>query len=271
MTHLRALFQACFAASIVLIGSSAQSHEFWIDPIDPTVEVGTLIKADIRVGEMMKGSGLIYNPKSFTDLAAITPDGILKIPGRLGDRPALNIPTETEGLYVIAYMTTANRLKYKDLKKFETFAQTHGQDFAIETHKDRGLPDADFTEAYFRCAKALVKVGSGIGEDQTVGFPFELTALNNPYTDDGSIRFVLTYKGEPKADHQVDVFHKTYEDPNAVMTSYQTDEKGEVSIPRETGDFLVNAVVLEVPKPSISEKLNAVWVSLWASTTYTIE
>jgi len=233
--------------------------------------VGAQIDANIRVGEMMKGSGLIYNPKSFTNLAAVSPDEVLEITGRLGDRPALSLKSKTDGLHIIAYMTTANKLKYKEFEKFAKFANTHGQSFAIEAHKARGLPDADFTEAYFRCAKALIKVGTGAGEDRQVGFPFELTALNNPYTEDGDMRFLLTYNGQPKPDHQIDVFHKTYADPNATLVSYQTNDAGEVTIPRKPGDFLVNAVLLEEPKPSIAEKLDAVWVSLWASTTYSVE
>ncbi len=271
MTHLSRLVQVCFAAMLGLTALPAKAHEFWIDPINPFLNVGEQIDANIRVGEMMKGSGLIYNPKSFTNLAAISPDEVLEITGRLGDRPALSLTTKSDGLHVLAYMTTANKLKYKEFDKFATFAKTHGQAFAIDEHKDLGLPETDFTEAYFRCAKALLKVGTGAGEDRIVGFPFELTALTNPYTTDGDVRFLLTYKGNPKPDHQIDVFHKTAADPNATMVSYTTNAKGEVTIPRKTGDFLINAVALEQPKPNVAEKLDAIWVSLWASTTYSIK
>lgn len=271
MPYLRPIVQACFALGLGLIAIPSTAHEFWIDPLDPSVPVGANIKADIRVGEMMKGSGLIYNPKSFTKLAAVTPQNVLKIEGRLGDRPALKLRTEDEGLYVLAYMTTANRLKYASMEKFENFAKTHGQEFAIDAHKTRGLPTEDFTEAYFRCAKALVQVGNGEGADRKVGFPFELTALTNPYTDEGPVQFLLTYKGKPKSEHQVDVFRKIPGNTEAEMTKFKTDANGEVSIPRSTGDFLVNAVVIEEPSANVAEKLSAVWVSLWASTTYTIE
>ena len=269
MPHLSTLVQVCFAALFSI--SSAHAHEFWIDPVDASVAVGDPIEADLRVGEQMKGSGLIYNPKSFTYFATFTPDGKTDAEGRLGDRPALQAKAEVEGLHVIAHMTTANRLKYAEFQKFETFAKTHGQAFAIEDHKARGLPEEDFTEAYFRCAKALVKVGHGEGADRAVGFPFELTALDNPYTSDGDVRFVLTYKGVPKGNHQVDVFRKISGEAEAEMVSLMTDDAGEVTIPRQGGDFLINAVVLEAPSSGLAEKLGAVWVSLWASTTYSIE
>jgi len=271
MTRLRTIVQACFAAFFAVNAQLAQGHEFWIDPVDPVVDMGETIEANIRVGEMMKGSGMIFNPNSFTFFGTVTPETAIKAEGRMGDRPALQMTAREEGLYIIGYMTTANRLKYAEFKKFEKFAKAHGQDFAIKDHKARGLPDADFTEAYFRCAKALVKVGEGAGEDRKLGFPFELTALNNPYTDDAPVKMLLTYKGKPQANHQVDVFHRTSRSEDATMVSYQTNNVGEVQIPRAPGDFLINAVVIEEPSANVADKLNAVWVSLWASSTYTIE
>jgi len=269
MSHLCVVIQACFA--LLLSVNLAQGHEFWIDPVDPSVAPGDPIEANIRVGEMMKGSGMIYNPNSTTFSATLTPDGAIKAEGRMGDRPALRVTTARDGLHILAHMTTASRLNYKSFDKFAKFANTHGQSFAIAAHETRGLPQEDFTEAYFRCAKALVKVGNGAGNDQEVGFPFELTALNNPYTDDGPVRLLLTYKGAPKPDHQIDIFHRASPNAEATLVSLTSNAAGEVSIPRERGDYLINAVVLEEPSASIADKLDAVWVSLWASTTYTID
>lgn len=269
MPQLHRYIQAYFA--LLLSMNTAYGHEFWIDPINPSISVGKSIEADLRVGEDMKGSGMIFNPNSFTYFSTIAPNGKIDAEGRMGDRPALQVETQSDGLHIVAHMTKANRLKYQKFEKFEKFAKTHGQSFAVEAHKTRGLPLEAFTEAYFRCAKALIKVGSGAGQDQQIGFPFELTALNNPYTSDTDVRLLLTYKGNPKPDHQVDVFHKAPGSADATMVSYQSDANGEVTIPRRAGDFLINAVVLEEPRPSMAEKLDAVWVSLWASTTYTIE
>ncbi len=271
MTRPRTLFQACFAVSLGLMATTAQGHEFWIDPVDPIVAVGETVEGNIRVGEMMKGSGMIYNPNSFNLFSAFTPSAILPVEGRMGDRPALQLVAEEDGLLMVAHMTTARKLTYETFDKFASFVDTHGQSFAKDVHREKGLPEEDFVEAYFRCAKALIKVGSGSGDDRMTGMPFELTALTNPYTSDGPLRFVLTYKGKPKSGHQVDLFHKATPDADATMTSYQTNEAGEVTLPRSLGDFMVNAVVLEEPSANVAAQLDAIWVSLWASTTYSIE
>lgn len=271
MTFRGFIYQSILALTIAILPSASQSHEFWIDPLSATVAVGDEIQAELRVGENMKGSKMIYNPSSFTTFKYFAGGESGDVMGRLGDRPAARITGAKEGLNVVAHMTTASKLDYKTFEKFAKFVTAHGEDFAIARHKERGLPDTDFTEAYFRCAKALIKVGKGEGRDRATGMPFELTALTNPYTDAGDVRFILTYKGKPKADHHVDVFHQATLESDVVKVSYRTNSVGEVAIPRSTGKFLVNAVVLEEPKPAIAEKIGAVWVSLWASSTYALE
>lgn len=270
MTFRCLIYQAVFVLAMGFFGIGAKAHEFWIDPLSAEVQPGDEIRADLRVGERMKGSGLIFNPASFTKFSYYVDGAKADVMGRLGDRPATRITGAKEGLNVVAHMTTASKLTYQNFDKFAKFAKTHGQAFAIARHRERGLPETDFTEAYFRCAKALIKVGAGAGRDRTTGMPFELTALNNPYTDSGPVRFLLTYKGKPKAGHQVDVFHRSAPGAEATLVSYETNSVGEVSVPRVAGRYLVNAVVLEEPKPNIAQRIGAVWVSLWASTTYDI-
>jgi len=271
MMFRRFIYQSVLAGTIGIFASVSQAHEFWIDPISAAVAVGDEIQAELRVGENMKGSKMIYNPSSFTKFSYQVGSEGGDVMGRLGDRPAVRITGAKEGLNVVAHMTTASKLDYKTFEKFEKFVTAHGEDFAIERHKVRGLPEVDFTEAYFRCAKALIKVGDGKGRDRATGMPFELTALTNPYTDEGSVRFILTYKGKPKADHHVDVFFRSEIGAEVSKVSYRTNSVGEVSVPRASGRYLVNAVVLAEPSRAIAQKIGAVWVSLWASTTYEIE
>lgn len=271
MTFARNIYQALAGVAIGVLTPYAQAHEFWIDAQAASFAPGETVEANLRVGQMMKGSGMIYNPGSFTQYLDFYDGKKIEVPGRLGDRPALSLQNAGEGLHVISHMTTANRLKYAEFAKFEKFANDHGQSFAIAKHRARGLPEMAFTEAYFRCAKSLIKVGDGAGSDLDTGLPFELTALDNPYTSDGPIRFLLTYNGAPKADHQVDMFHRTAPGEIATKGSVLTNAAGEFSVPRMAGEYLLNAVVLDEPKPHIAEKLDAVWVSLWASTTFELE
>ena len=271
MTKFSAKLQASIAAALMMGAQAAISHEFWIDPKDPSVESGAEIVADLRVGENMKGSGIIFNPNSFRYFAMTSPDGVTEMSGRMGDRPALTTTAGSDGLHIIGHMTTASKLTYTKFEKFADFVRTHGEDFAIDAHKARGLPETDFVEAYFRCAKALIKVGHGEGSDKALGFPFELIALDNPYQDSGSIRMQLTYKGVPKAAHQVDIFFKPADNGPVTMTSQTTDDAGVISVARSKGDYMINAVVLEEPSANLAERLNASWISLWASTTYTLE
>lgn len=269
---MRHRYHAIIAFAIYLIATPMAAHELWIQPIQRDLKPGDTLEATVRVGENLRGGAQIYNPDSYQNLLYLVGDTLGKVEGTLGDRPAISIPKVQDGLHLVVLESSANRLTYNTFEKFAGFVTRHDQSFAIDAHRARGLPEEKFRESYFRFAKSLIKVGSGTGQDRLAGMPLELTALDNPYTDDGPVRFQLTYKKQAVADFQIDVFHRPFGSvKDAELSFLRTDANGIVTVPRQQGDFLISAVKLEEPSARIAEATDSVWISLWASSTYWIE
>jgi len=258
------------AACLVLAMSSfpAKAHEFWIEPLDFTVASGETIEAHNRIGQMLKGNVDPYIRSTFVRFSLSDLDGTRDVDGNLGDRPALKMQPEHDGLHIASYQSTHSTVRYRKLEKFEKFLSQEGLDWVLGAHKERGLSETKFRESYTRFAKSLVAVGGGEGTDRALGLRIELIALTNPYTDDGPLKVQLLFEGDPAPDMQVAIFRR---DSNSEITreTMRTDEKGEALIPRQGAELtLLSAVHMVEPSADLVERKGVVWHSLWASLTY---
>jgi hypothetical protein len=93
----------------------------------------------------------------------------------------------------------------------------------------------------------------------------ELVALDNPYTSD-EMSVQLLYRGRPLADTQVEVFAKT----DAVEISLiRTDATGVATLALEPGvTYMLDAVILRTPDPTLAAETGAVYETLWANLTF---
>ncbi len=267
---LRTLALAAFAG---IVATSAPAHEFWLEPLDYTLAPGQELQIEIRIGQEFHGNEYSYNPDTFFDYSLTDSTGKHKIKGRIGDRPSVQMVPENEGLQVINHFSTSMLLTYREPDLFTTFLHKKGLDWVLERHKERGLPDVGFSEAYTRFAKTLVAVGDGAGQDAPTGMPIELVALANPYTDDlpDGLPVRLIWQGEPLPDIRVTIFRKDSHDAEAAISHTTTDENGIATIPvDQSGQYLLNAVHMIIPSPADIERTGAVWHSLWASMTFEI-
>ncbi len=256
---------------VALSTTSALSHEFWIDPVAFFVPSGEPVVADIRIGQEYEGSAYAWIPRNFRLFEIAQGDKRTPVEGRMGDRPALN-QIAGDGLAVALHVTTDSRLAWSEFQKFEDFVRHKDADWALADHADRGLPDAGFAEAYSRYAKSLISVGDGAGADREYGLLTEIVALANPYTDDisGGFPVRLLYRGEPRADAQIEVFAKDAEG-QVTITTVRTDAGGSAVIPVTPGSrYMLDAVVLREPSETLSAERNVVWESLWANLTFAV-
>lgn len=248
-----------------------RSHEFWIDSVSYSVASGDPIVADLRVGQGYKGPSYSYNETNFRLFEIAQGAARVPVEGRLGDRPALHQAAPGDGLAVVLHVTRDFTLTYDDAETFRDFVTHKDAAWALARHAERGLPEAGFSEAYSRYAKALVAVGDGTGEDREFGLLTEITALANPYTDDlsGGLPVLVTYEGVPRADAQVEVF-ETAGDGVEVFTA-RTDAEGRAVIPVRPGHrYMLDAVVLRVPAEGLALESGVVWESLWANLTFEV-
>ncbi len=261
----------CFLFGLYLVFSvnAALSHEFWISPEQYSIKSGENIVAHLRVGSNMDGAPLSYFPSGFDRFDVVFNGETLDVKSRLGDRPAMNMPIEGNGLAVVVHETSDNLLRYKSLEQFNNFLDQKDFTGVLEIHKARGLPDFGFVEQYRRFAKALIAVGNGRGFDRVQGLRTEIVALANPYTDDVSMGMpvLVLFENKPLADTQVQVFAKS---DNGIVTEdiLRTDAQGKLLVPVQTGvEYLVDAVVM-VQLENDDAGAGPVWESLWAALTF---
>lgn len=253
---------------ILVAPAPLASHEFWIEPEEYQVAPDQAIVAHFRNGEAFKGISLGYFSRQSRRFDLAMGERVWPIEARMGDVPALThqMPP-APGLLALLHDTAPSTIRYKTWEKFAKFA-AH-KDFAgiRDRHLARGLPEADFTETYFRFAKALIAVGDGAGHDMPRGQETEFVALTNPYTDGlPHIDVLLLYQGEPRADAQIEVFDKPPVGEVAI-TLARTDAAGKARIPVQPGHaYLLDAVVLR-PAP---EGDASVWETLWAALTFAV-
>jgi len=180
------------------------------------------------------------------------------------------VPAAGPGLNVVYHSSPINSLTYATLTKFESFLKGKHLEAAMEVHRARRLPEEGIREVYFRYVKALVAVGDGAGSDGSVGMPYELVALTNPYTGSGDMRFRLLLNGAPVgANVPAYAFHKV--GTSVEKIDLRTTAAGEVTLPRAPGAYMVNSVHLTLPSDRLKEATKADWVTLWASLTYELE
>lgn len=262
-------FLSLFIALVLALPLMA--HEHWIEPERFEVELGDKINASLKNGENFFGAKFPYFSNRFERFEYFVDGTRNTVEGRDGDFPAVQLNAADPGLYVLAYQSTPATLTYAEWEKFQKFADHKAFQDIAERHDARGLPRADFIESYTRFSKSLVMVGTQSGDfhDVETGFETEIIALLNPYTDDLSrgLPVRVVYRGEIRANAQVEVFEKS---PDGVVTvsTHQTDDTGVAIIPVQAGQrYLLDAVVL---REAGSDPAQPVWETLWASLTFAV-
>ncbi|MFD1160612.1 DUF4198 domain-containing protein [Roseovarius aestuarii] len=248
---------------------AATAHEFWLDPIEHILPSGKTVEAHLKVGQNYSGSTFPFLPSRFESFTVTGPTGTHDIDGTIGDLPAAQLSGLPEGLHILAYASTTDRLKFDDWELFNTYVAYEGNDWAVAAHIAAGLPRTGFIEGYRRYAKSLVQVGAvRAGDaDQELGLAIELIALASPYAlppGQDTLPVQLFWQGAPLAQQRINVFHLAGE---TTLTPIVTDENGQAMVPiGHAGRYLLNAVHMELNDADT----DLAWNSHWASLTFEI-
>lgn len=246
---------------------SAAAHEFWIEPKDFRPQQGSPLVADLIVGQDLKGRIYHYFSSKIVSYTITQGGRTSGVKGQEGDSPSINIPAVGPGLALIAYHSVVEKAKFDDWDQFLAYLQREGNQWVAEAHERRGLAQTGITEAYSRCAKALVQVGD-VGEDdqdRLIGMPLELVAGKNPYSEGRKeLPVTLFWRGRPMPGIQVNV----YQENDALHeTRIRTDANGHAVVPLGGGGkFLLNAVLMQEAPPERKTQ----WESYWATLTFQI-
>lgn len=260
-----------FVCATLLCAPMAFAHEFWIEPSEFQVKSDTPFVADLSNGQLFAGTRQSFFEDRNTRLDVTMGERTAPITGRMGDRPAIQLPAPAQnGLMIITHEAAPSTITYTEWAKFLKFVAHKDFKDAAATHAARGWATEKFTETYTRHSKSLVAVGRGEGSDRELGLQTEFVALDNPYSVDfdGTLDVSLLYQGAPRSDAQIEIYARDAADA-VTVTITRTDENGLAAIPLQAGmTYMLDAVVLRPAKGATTVAAGPVWETLWASMTF---
>jgi len=260
-------FLSQFAIAITALFAltvTSDAHDFWIEPTLFQPETGDRTGFNLRVGQNFSGETLPWVPEWFIDYRVIGPDGAKPVRAVIGDIPAGGFTPDKDALYMVGYLSRAD-LADLEPEKFNTYLQKEGLEHALEARIAAGNENTQGLEYYSRCAKSLIKGGSGADTtvlSEVIGYPLEIIPLNNPYTlTDNTLKIRILYDDKPLSGLAVFVVNAA--DPEN-QQRINTDAAGEASLVIDSkGTWLIKAVhIYEIDNPY------ADWESYWASLTF---
>ena len=263
------MFALVTALAFATSAQIASAHELWIEPLEYQVQQGGQLQALIKNGQDFDGTTLPYIDRRFRHFIVYADGRGIRVAGRNGDSPALNMTASREGLNIVGYQSVPAEISYETWEKFQKFVDHKDFGDVRTEHDARGLPETGFTESYVRFSKSLIGVGAGVGSDLRIGLETELVALTNPYTDDLSdgVKVQLFYGQDVRANEQIEVFAKA-PDATVEVTYVRTDDQGIATIPVVSGTaYQLDAVVLK-PAEGQAATEGAVYETLWANLTF---
>lgn len=251
------------------VGGPVFAHEFWLEPDLYRIAADGVMAVRAYNGEEFEGTEFPFNAQRWARSGVIAGAAHISVSGETGTKPAVAMAPAGEGLNVVYHASPIASLIYAEMERFERFLRGKRLQAALKDHAELGLPETQIRESYFRYVKALVAVGDGAGADAPVGMPYELVALDNPYTTEGPIRVQVLGDRTPVASAPVYVFVREGGTGGAVETQkLLTDAKGVVEIGPTAGEVMVNAVRILRPDAELAERTGAHWVTHWAALTY---
>ncbi len=164
MTLTRLYSLTCAA---LITAPMALAHEFWIEPAKFQVKSDMAIIADLRNGQLFEGTRQSFMDNRNTRFEVSIGDETTTITGRMGDRPAIQMPAPgRDGLMILVHEAAPSEISYSDWPKFMKFVEHKNFAQAEATHTARGWAKENFKEVYTRHSKSLVAVGNGEGADE---------------------------------------------------------------------------------------------------------
>jgi uncharacterized GH25 family protein len=258
-----------FALILILICSSINAHEFWLEPQKFFVKKGEILLVNFKVGENFEGEnwkGRSSSVKSLKLFYANIQDDLESLITENTEGDSLSLQFFDEGSALVAYQSTNKHIELEP-DKFHQYLAEDGLTNAIEYREKNGEKDSIGRENYMRCAKTLFQVGSTKDDvyKKFCSMPLEFVPNQHPYLlrKDQPLSFRLLYQAKPLPGAMVKVWQRLNGKTNKVECT--TNEDGVIEIPLSlAGKFMISSVKME----RIENEPNAQWQSYWASFTW---
>jgi uncharacterized GH25 family protein len=264
------ILRRCSLVAMVLVLRTAMlsAHDMWIEPTAFLPDAGKIIGLRLRVGQDFLGDPLPHNSALIDQFVSLDASGRKPVVGREGADPAGLIRVADSGLVIIGYKSHPSPVVLP-AAKFNQYLKEEGLDAITELRARRNQTDNDAREVFVRCAKSLIFAGisTDAKSDRALGFPLELTALQNPYMLRAGQELPVSLTFEGRALPGALVVAMNRQNPSARVMA-RTDGTGRAALKlSQAGAWLIKAVHM-IPAP---EGSNADWASFWASLTFELK
>jgi uncharacterized GH25 family protein len=242
--------------------SSASAHDFWLQPTDYWTGPNVVTAIELQVGHGPFRQRSPIRASRISRFEATSPDGTV-VDLRRGLRPGGatddgDFRLANRGSYVLALQTDDQAQTHLPAIRFNDYLHVEGLTPALEQRARLHRTDADGSERYSRCAKAIVQVGpSGAAtRDQVsrpVGLPLEIVPDANPYAVPrlASLPVHVIYAGRPLAGALVKLTDLKNDASPFEMHLTDRDGRATFTMPR-SGNWLLN-VIWTKPLPASAD------------------
>jgi uncharacterized GH25 family protein len=236
----------CSRASLVA------AHDFWLQPSKYWVAADTLTSLTLQVGHGPFRQRSPIPARRITRFQAIAPEGaVVELHDhlRLGDAAEDgDFRLAISGPFVLVLQTDDGAQTHLPSVRFNDYLTAEGLTPALEQRARLHQMDADGSERYSRCAKAIVQVGSPDARSpgnvtKPVGLPLEIVPEANPYAvpRPASLPVRVFYAGHPLAGALVKLTN--LKDDASPFEVHVTDHDGRASFTMpESGSWLLNVI-----------------------------
>lgn len=253
-------------AALPLAGSVAAAHDFWLEPSSFRPAAGSVLTVTVLQGHPGEAEPYARKPAHIRRFELIgSGEEPLLLVGRAGADPAgtVRLPESSVGTLVLVYHSNPTSITLEP-KKFEEYLEEKGLDHVLRTRRDSGSSADPGRERFERCARSLVRSGTGSGGgDKPVGLPLELLTLA---PEEGVVRqvpaFQLLFEGKPLKGCLVELQSLA---GGAPALRARTDESGRALFEvRPDGEAWLVSAVHMIPDEDQAE---SDWHSYWATLT----
>jgi hypothetical protein len=246
----------CARASLV------SAHDFWLQPQEYWIDADALTTMTLQVGHGPFRQRSPILARRITRFQALTPEAVL-----VDLRKQLRLGQAAEdgdfrltrpGLYLLVLQTDNRAQTHLPSIRFNDYLKAEGLTPALEQRARLHLMDADGSERYSRCAKAIVQVGPSAAGPQRliskpIGLPLEIVPEASPYDvpRSATLPVRVIYEGRPLAGALVKLTN--LKDDASPLEVRQTDHEGRASFTMpSSGSWLLN-VIWTKPLPRSEE------------------
>jgi len=250
---------------IILVGSLAQAHEFWMESVKFFYKTGEKAVINFRVGENFEGEAwsLKKNRLEKLDVYQLAQKTDLRMTVKEGVKNNLEIPLKTEGTYLVV-MQSNNAFIELDGEKFNAYLKEDGLDYILDERTKAGTLDKPSKENYSRHTKLLLQAGTKTDDTfkKRVGLPYEIIPMQNPYTLKAGdyLECQLMVNGRVAPHALVKVWNRI--EGTTFLQNIYTENDGTIKFPiSAAGTWMVSSVHM-MKSPVAAADYQSLWTSL---------